>query len=859
MGYFTKNQIEEIRRKLADYLTVRDSEFVNADSLNGNELLAILQNNVNKKTSISAILEVSDKFVKGVGIESVEQTTTSSVSGGRNVITMTLTDGTVSRFTVVNGAKGADGTGVNGKSAYEIAVDHGFEGTEEEWIESLHGGGGGTLDVNVSFKSLVFTRSNTAPSTPTGGSYANPFPDQSTWSDGVPAGTAQIWMSTRIFSSDGEDPQQPYWTAPETISDNQYMDYEFSESDSPGTPSKATPSSAEMNPLWSNTATTNTIWMAMRKISNGEYATGSSWMLVKIKGERGQDGTGLAIKPGSYTSPSQLPTSGNTEGDAYLIDGHMWIWDGDSWEDAGVVQGPAGADGRTPFVHIKYSNDGVTFTSNDGETPGNYIGLYWDYNSTDSSTFSDYSWKKWKGEDGFGYEYIFQLTGAEAAPAVPATSVNTDDYVPTGWSDNPQSVSATYPFCWVVYRKKINGTWSAWIGSADNPGYAALWSHYGKNGFDGTDGATGIPGTSIEVMYAIGNEERPNGSTNLNQSLIGWSTTVPTTSSTYPYIWVCQGKRSYSSSSDTTGSVTWGTPFRQQGLNGVDGTAQKAPMIYPAGVFDPDKLYETTSDIAPYVLDNGNWYVLSDIGTWRGSDQPSSTNTPATSVAWTEMDQFDAVISRLGVFGQALIGSAVFYNDWVISQRGYNRSTSQYDSNYQNFDEDITIATIDSSSFTWIPMIAFNFITGEGWLGAGNITFDGTGDLKMTGEIHATGGTIEGPVEINNSGYLLNTGGSAEVMIDEGQVIVDDYSSTGHIASLNPDSVIVLDRSSGERATLTSTNLDFVTIVNGAITSPKFAVKTPQGSNGIFEIVEITQSNYNSLATKDAHTLYVIV
>ena len=29
--------------------------------------------------------------------------------------------------------------GEDGKSAYEIAVEHGFEGTEEEWLESLKG------------------------------------------------------------------------------------------------------------------------------------------------------------------------------------------------------------------------------------------------------------------------------------------------------------------------------------------------------------------------------------------------------------------------------------------------------------------------------------------------------------------------------------------------------------------------------------------------------------------------------------------------------------------------------------------------------------------------------------------------
>lgn len=31
---------------------------------------------------------------------------------------------------------------ITGKSAYEIAVMHGFQGTEEEWLESLKGGGG---------------------------------------------------------------------------------------------------------------------------------------------------------------------------------------------------------------------------------------------------------------------------------------------------------------------------------------------------------------------------------------------------------------------------------------------------------------------------------------------------------------------------------------------------------------------------------------------------------------------------------------------------------------------------------------------------------------------------------------------
>ncbi|MFI6986043.1 DUF4082 domain-containing protein [Embleya sp. NPDC050154] len=42
-----------------------------------------------------------------------------------------------------NGADGADGTdGAPGRSAYEIALDHGFEGDEAAWLDSLHGADG---------------------------------------------------------------------------------------------------------------------------------------------------------------------------------------------------------------------------------------------------------------------------------------------------------------------------------------------------------------------------------------------------------------------------------------------------------------------------------------------------------------------------------------------------------------------------------------------------------------------------------------------------------------------------------------------------------------------------------------------
>lgn len=64
------------------------------------------------------------------------------------------------------------------------------------------------------------------------------------------------------------------------------------------------------------------------------------------------------------------------------------------------IKGPTGADGKTTYLHIKYSDNGTTFTANGGETPGAYIGQYTDFTATDSTTFSAYTWTKVKGDKG---------------------------------------------------------------------------------------------------------------------------------------------------------------------------------------------------------------------------------------------------------------------------------------------------------------------------------------------------------------------------------------------------------------------------------------------------------------------------
>lgn len=90
------------------------------------------------------------------------------------------------------------------------------------------------------------------------------------------------------------------------------------------------------------------------------------------------------------------------------------------------------------------------------------------------------------GSDGTSYERVFIHTTTESKPATPSTS-QTDDYVPSGWHDDPVGVSSSLPYEWISERKKKNGIWSEFSAPA-------LWAKYG---FDGADGAEGVAGTSI--------------------------------------------------------------------------------------------------------------------------------------------------------------------------------------------------------------------------------------------------------------------------------------------------------------------------------------------------------------------------
>ena len=508
---------------------------------------------------------------------------------------------------------------------------------------------------NASFKSTVFCRTNNNPATPTGGSFNNPVPTG--WSDGIPAGEAKLWASTRIFTTDGKAPQQNSWTAPRQMTDTADFDVEFSSEENPSKPT----GHPNTNPQWSNESSTDTIWMATSRKSNGVWG---EWQVSRIKGESGEDGSSIHIK-GNFIShfgslsewtassipetrgagtylidndiedgaeateetkyciikqwgpphPGHKPgwmTKYGQPGDAYIMansdsafDGNLYVADTEQWINVGRIKGDAGAPGaagKNAYVHIKFANSLTVndWTANNGETPGEYIGIYTDNNPTDSSTWSDYKWMKWTGQDGLGYEFIYKRTTSSTAPATPTTTSQADGYVPTGWTDDPTGVDSTNPYEWVVYRQKTDGVWGNFIGSATNNSVAALWAKYGQNG------STGAKGDYTEYRFAKNGS--PSDPPDLDKTALnpsGWETEMPPVSSA-EYLWLTKAVK------NGTGTIfrsQWSTPVRMTPQDGNDGKDGLSPALVFRGSYSPTKTYYGNANRIDCVSHNNAYYA----------------------------------------------------------------------------------------------------------------------------------------------------------------------------------------------------------------------------------------------------------
>lgn len=179
------------------------------------------------------------------------------------------------------------------------------------------------------------------------------------------------------------------------------------------------------------------------------------WQIIAqgSKGENGADGTSVKIK-GSLDNASQLPASGNEEGDGYLIDGNLYVWDGSKWNNVGTIKGDKGDPG----------------------SPGA------------------------PGEDADYYELRYAKNGSTTSPpSLSKTSVN-----PSGWTTTQPTLSAGQ-YLWLTIAKK----------SADGKTLVQQWStpvritpYDGKDGADGKSPAAVYRGAYDSSKTYYGNQYR---------------------------------------------------------------------------------------------------------------------------------------------------------------------------------------------------------------------------------------------------------------------------------------------------------------------------------------------------------------
>ena len=356
------------------------------------------------------------------------------------------------------------------------------------------------------FSSIVFKRSASAPTTPTGGTYFKPIPEG--WSDGIPeeSNGNPVWMSTRVFTLSGNSPQDPTWSTPQITSDTATLDIDWSSSDveNPGTPD--TPLNGA---VWNETSSTDSIWMAIQRTVNGEK---KPWEVWKIKGERGINGEDGATTKSvfafkrSHTKPAAA--TGGTfenpvpEGASDGIppeNGGMPVWMTSGkvtdiqvtpiiWSDWIIVSDTATVN----FDWSDYEGEDLEYLGNPDTKPN-----LWYKESSPNSVYmaiqqtlngEKQPWvikrvKGEKGEDGKGISIksVFAFKRSHTKPETP-TGGTYDIPVPNGWFDGIPPESNGMPV-WMVSGKVTSDQatpiiWSEPVNTSDTATMDIDWSDY---------------------------------------------------------------------------------------------------------------------------------------------------------------------------------------------------------------------------------------------------------------------------------------------------------------------------------------------------------------------------------------------
>lgn len=370
--------------------------------------------------------------------------------------------------------------------------------TNSTYWEIVAQGADGNSGNNGDWVSFVFKESDTKPATPTS---TAPIPDG--WSD-TPSATGKWWMSKATINGvtgKAGTWSEPVQTTAEDGVDGAYTDFKYAKN----TSSTSFPAivTSDRNPSgWSDEpptlSTGEYLWMSQAEI-NADGTLKTNWSTpVRISGEKGNSGNNGSVFYFIYTLASTTPS--------------------------------------TPAFTTPSALVGQTIWTIKPQTPTDTLFLYMSQAIYNPNTGRFGSWTApirisgkngEKGADGTDIEFIY-LRNTGSTPSKP-TSVNTDDYVPSGWTDSPQGITETYKYEWVCVRTKPSGTdtWSAF----STP---VIWAKWGDKGTDGDGTEYIFQRTEVEKAPS-----KPNATSSADGFVpTGWTDEPSGVSADYPFEWV---------------------------------------------------------------------------------------------------------------------------------------------------------------------------------------------------------------------------------------------------------------------------------------------------------------------------------
>lgn len=359
-------------------------------------------------------------------------------------------------------------------------------------------GADGISGNNGDWVSFVFKQSETKPATSTS---TAPIPDG--WSD-TPSATGKWWMSKATINGvTGKAGKwsEPVQTTAEDGVDGAYTDFKYAKNTSSTSFPAITVS--DRNPSgWSDEpptlATGEYLWMSQAEI-NADGTLKTNWSTpVRISGEKGNSGNNGSVFYFIYTLASTTPSTPTFTTPSALVGQTIW-----------TIKPPTPTD--TLYLYMSQA----IYNPNTGR--------FGSWTAPIRISGKDGQ----KGADGTDIEFIY-LRNTGSTPSKP-TSVNTDDYVPSGWTDNPQGITETYKYEWVCVRTKPSGTdtWSAF----STP---VIWAKWGDKGTDGDGTEYVFKRTEVETAPdAILVSSTADG-----YVPSGWTDEPSGVSADYPFEWV---------------------------------------------------------------------------------------------------------------------------------------------------------------------------------------------------------------------------------------------------------------------------------------------------------------------------------